>query len=84
MRFVCETCKKTFDAEGTKQEWMDRTYGACSRWVAVCPDCSAECQTARTVKLQADGLDSADPDGGSCSCGGGCSNCGGGSCSCGA
>ncbi len=75
MRFVCETCKKTFEAEGTKQEWVDRTYGPCSRWVATCPDCGMECQTERTFRLQVDGFDD-DETGGSCSCGGGSCSCG--------
>jgi hypothetical protein len=73
-KFTCETCKKTFEAEGTKQEWIDRTYGPCSRWVAVCPDCGAECQMARTAHPQEGGFDDAGMDG---------SSCGGGSCSCG-
>lgn len=77
MRFVCETCKKTFEAEGTKKEWIDRTYGACSRWVAICPDCGAECQTEPTIQLQVDGLGDESMDGGSCSCGGGSCSCGG-------
>jgi hypothetical protein len=79
--FYCEDCHKKFEAEGEKTEWIDRTYGPCSRWTATCPECGAESSLARTVHAHGDGdgdMDDNCGDGGSCSCGGaGCSSCGG-------
>jgi len=76
MKFICEPCKKTFEAEGSKREWVDRTYGPCSRWTALCPDCGAECQMVPAAHLQTGDFDDAGMDGGSCSCGGGSCSCG--------
>lgn len=73
--FYCEQCRKKFEAEGTKTEWMDRTYGPCSRWTAPCPLCRTESDMARMTHTHSD-----DHGHGSCGCGGGCS-CGGGGCS---
>jgi hypothetical protein len=85
-RYRCDVCKNTFEAEGSKHEWIDRTYGPCSRWVATCPACGEECQMAKTVHSSGDGDVDLD-DGGagaSCGCGSGSCGCGGGGCaSCG-
>jgi hypothetical protein len=79
--FYCEHCSKKFEAEGEKTEWVDRTYGPCSRWTASCPECGAESGLARTVHAHGDGdgdMDDGCGGDGSCSCGGaGCSSCGG-------
>ncbi len=75
--FYCEHCHRKFEAEGDKTEWVDRTYGPCSRWTAACPLCGEASGLARTVHTHGD---SAMDDG--CSCGGGGScNCGGAGCS---
>jgi len=81
--FYCDTCHTKFESEGVKIDWIDRTYGPCTRWTASCPDCGEECQLAKTVHTHGDGNSesegsSCDCGGGSCSCGGsGCSSCGG-------
>lgn len=79
--FYCNTCHTKFEAEGVKIDWIDRTYGPCSRWTASCPDCREECQLAKTVRAHSDQNSSSEEGssgGGSCSCGGsGCSSCGG-------
>jgi len=81
--FYCDACRRKFEAEGVKTNWIDRTYGPCTRWTASCPDCGEECQLAKTVHAHGDGGDgceggSCDCGGSSCSCGGsGCSSCGG-------
>jgi hypothetical protein len=86
--FYCEHCHKKFEAEGEKTEWVDRTYGPCSRWTATCLECGSESGLARAVHAHGDGDGDMDDGcesgscgcggGGSCSCGGaGCSSCGG-------
>jgi len=81
--FYCDACRRKFEAEGVKTNWIDRTYGPCTRWTASCPDCGEECQLAKTAHAHGDGGDgceggSCDCGGSSCSCGGsGCSSCGG-------
>jgi len=80
--FYCDTCHTKFEAEGVKTDWIDRTYGPCTRWTASCPDCGEESQLAKTVHAHGDGDDGCEGGscggGGSCSCGGsGCSSCGG-------
>lgn len=76
--FYCEHCRKKFEAEGEKTEWIDRTYGPCSRWTASCPACGAESGLAKTAHVHGDG----EGNGGcSCGCGGGSCGCGGGGCS---
>lgn len=77
--FYCDQCHTKFEAEGNKTEWIDRTYGPCSRWTAVCPSCGAEAGLARTAHAHGDGDDGCGS--GSCSCGGGSCSCGGGGCS---
>ena len=77
--YYCDTCHMKFEAEGTRTEWKDRTYGLCSRWTAPCPRCGSESGAAKMVHSHSgeDG-DGGCGCGGSCSCGGGeCSSCGG-------
>ena len=51
-KFECNSCKKTFEAEGTKKEWNDPIYGPCMKFVANCPDCGAECNEYRVPVVQ--------------------------------
>jgi hypothetical protein len=77
--FYCNACHKKFEADGVKTDWIDRTYGPCTRWTASCPDCGEECQLAKTTHAHGDGDGDDDFEGGSYGCGGsGCSSCGGG------
>lgn len=69
--FYCDACCTKFETEGTRTEWIDRTYGPCARWTAVCPTCGAECGLTETVHVQSGGSDI----GGSMDWGGG-SGCG--------
>jgi hypothetical protein len=79
--FYCDACRARFEAEGARTEWIDRTYGPCTRWTAICPTCGAECRLAETVHAHSENDSfggSLGWGGGSCDGGGsGCSSCGG-------
>lgn len=79
--FYCDSCRAKFEAEGTKTEWIDRTYGPCTRWTAVCSTDGAECGLAETVHAHSESGFSGEPldlGGGSCGAGGSGSSCCGG------
>ena len=51
-RFWCSACKKIFEAEGNKKEWIDPIYGSCMKYITECPDCKAECNEYREPSQQ--------------------------------
>jgi hypothetical protein len=50
MKFYCNTCRKEFDAQGRKEEFISPVYGPCSHYVADCPDCGRESSEYRAPK----------------------------------
>lgn len=42
MKFKCYNCAIVFEAKGKKKEYIDPVYGACSKWVAKCPECKQD------------------------------------------
>jgi len=50
MEFKCYSCEKTFEAEGTRMEYMDPMYGPCTKMIAACPDCGGESSEYRKPK----------------------------------
>lgn len=48
--FECRSCTKLFEAEGTKDEWIDPVVGPCFKYVAGCPDCKSICAEFRKPK----------------------------------
>ncbi|MGB9745320.1 MAG: hypothetical protein ACPLXM_00115 [Bacteroidales bacterium] len=50
LRFYCSTCRKEFEAEGRKDEYVSPVYGPCSHYIADCPDCGKECGEYRVPK----------------------------------
>jgi hypothetical protein len=50
MEFKCFDCHLVFEGEGTKVDYMDPIYGACSKIIAVCPVCGSDCTEYRKPK----------------------------------
>jgi len=50
MEFKCFDCNLIFEGEGSKLEYMDPTYGPCSKIVAVCPECGSSVTEYRKPK----------------------------------
>ena len=69
-KYTCSHCKTIFEAEGNKKEWTNPIYGPCMKYVALCPDCQAECDEYRVP--QQSKISSAIPQS---SCNGCCSGC---------
>ncbi|MBN1988982.1 MAG: hypothetical protein JW783_06300 [Bacteroidales bacterium] len=53
MLFLCKACNVKFEAEGEKQEWLDATFGPCSKIVAACPSCGVAADEYRAPKQSA-------------------------------
>ncbi|NHB69397.1 hypothetical protein [Perlabentimonas gracilis] len=72
--FYCKTCDLKFEAEGTKQEWIDPTFGPCSKLTAPCPTNGEECSEYQPPKQS---KEAAMPSAPACGMQGGCCGCGG-------
>jgi len=71
--FYCKSCDLKFEAEGTKQEWIDPTFGPCSKLVATCPTNGEECNEYHPPKVS---KESSFPSAPACGMQGGCCGCG--------
>jgi uncharacterized membrane protein YgcG len=76
-KFRCRKCRKTFETEGKRRDWMDATYGPCFQYTAACPSCGGECAEVMPAVLSRKGEDSDDFGGGSDDPGSGGSDFGG-------
>ncbi|NTW32143.1 MAG: hypothetical protein HGB12_05900 [Bacteroidetes bacterium] len=70
LKFWCISCKKIFENEGNKKEWIDVIYGPCMKYIAECPECKTECNEYREPSYQK--KSSQTPQMG---CAGHCNNC---------
>lgn len=52
MKFTCKHCKTVFEGESLKKEYLDQIYGACFKYVSLCPDCKAEADEYRAPKVK--------------------------------
>jgi hypothetical protein len=71
--FFCKSCDLKFEAEGTKLDWIDPTYGPCSKFTAPCPTNGEECNEFQPPKVSKDYSSS---NAQSCGMQGGCCGCG--------
>ena len=52
--FICKTCNNKFEAEGSKEEWVDPIYGPCTKFTAPCPCNGSACEEYRPSKTSKD------------------------------
>jgi len=69
--FLCKTCNQKFEAEGMRVDWIDPTYGPCSKFSAPCPCNGSDCDEFKPLKNSKAELTASG------------SSCGSGGCSCG-
>jgi hypothetical protein len=48
--YLCRNCNMKFEAKGGRVEWIDATFGPCSKLVAKCPECGADTDEYRAPK----------------------------------
>jgi hypothetical protein len=50
MKYQCKNCRHIFEGEGIKTEYTDPVFGACSKYIAECPECKEEAVEYRKPK----------------------------------
>jgi hypothetical protein len=72
--FNCKNCNNKFEASGNYQEWIDPTFGPCSKITSDCPSCGQESNEYQLPKQSKDKGFNNVP---ACGIQGGCRGCGG-------
>ena len=67
--FECTNCELIFEDQGSKIEYMDPVYGACTKYTAICPSCNSEVKEYIAPKP---GKQTHDAPPSSCGCNCGC------------